>query len=131
MLYEDGRKVDLRGAETWLSNRSAFSTTLDKTSTYVLVAKNRKGKTTRRKLTVKVAAPQKANSTISVTIIGTYKKYASEIGVFESVSGRRGKFLFKKPVTTVRDHREGRESTIYRSKFTLAPGKYFIVPKGG
>lgn len=86
-----------------------------------------------------VAASQETNCTILVTITGTYKKYADVIGVYESVSGKRGKFLFKRSVKTIRDHRktirdhrQGREAfPIYQSKFTLAPGKYFIVASGG
>ncbi|MCP4253537.1 MAG: hypothetical protein GY775_09015 [Candidatus Scalindua sp.] len=71
MLYEDGRKLDLRGAETWLSNRGNYSSTIDSKSTYVLVAKNRKGKTTRsRKITVKVASTTKGTCTITGRLYG-------------------------------------------------------------
>jgi hypothetical protein len=72
---------------------------------------------------------------IGVTITGKYRQYSESVGIFESVSGKRGKFLFKQPIMTkkVRDHRKGKKGVriTSQSQISLPAGRYFIVPSGG
>lgn len=85
-----------------------------------------------KRVKVKKGTTTSGECTILVTVTGTYSKYTDEIGVFKSVSGKRGDFLQKYPVNTVRDHRKGKQAQPRQeSRMTLAAGKYFIVPSGG
>lgn len=65
--------------------------------------------------------------TVVVLVSGIYSKYTDAIGAFKSVSGKRGDFLQKYPVSI---YKSGKQ-VWYRSRMTLAAGEYFIVPSGG
>lgn len=71
-----------------------------------------------------------SSCTVMVTMAGQYGRYGDEVGIFESQSGKRGRFLSRKPFTTVRDHRE-RDGDYRRARLTLTPGTYVIWPTCG
>lgn len=134
-LYEDGREIEGRfqlsnGEYGWpLSLERGFKTQYDRNSIYKLVATNNHGKASK---TLDVKMVDEGNCRVTVSITGQHAQFTDAVGVLQIEPGRPDKFLFKSPVSTVRDHRENKDPAPYkRSIITLPPGEYFLVPTGG
>jgi hypothetical protein len=85
-----------------------------------------------KRVKVKKDPTTSGKCTILVIVTGTYSKHTDAIGAFKSVSGKRGDFLQKFPVNTVRDHRKEKQAQpSQQSRINLAAGEYFLVPSGG
>ncbi len=118
-----------------LSMNGALQETLDSSMTYKLVALSKTGRTS-KSLDVIVerdeAAAEGGDCAVTVSITGKYGKFTDAVGVFRARAGDLGDFLLKSPVRTTRDHRtKGGVTSSQRSRMTVPPGEYFLVPSGG
>jgi len=133
-LFDDVGEIMSRieltnGRYGWpLAMNNEMQESLNKSTTYKLVATSKAGSVSK---SFKVTVVEKSCPVI-VSITGKYGKHTDAVGVFQVKSGSTDKFLFKRPVNTVRDHRKGKNTTPYqKSNITLPPGKYSLVPTGG
>lgn len=143
-LYDAYGEIESRivlpsGKLGWpLSMNGELSEVLSEATTYKLVATSKIGSaSTSFAVTLAQVAEEKPPAAdescrATVTITGIYGKFTDAVGVLEAQSSGPGKFLFKSPVSTVRDHRKSGAATVYqRANVTLPPGAYFLVPVGG
>lgn len=106
-----------------LSMPGAFTTGINKTTTYKLVAIGKSGRVTK---SVKVYVTNKKCKLI-ISVTGVYNKHTDGIGIYKVTRNGVNKFLFKSPVSQI--NRQGQIS--YWSTIKLPIGSYFLAPYGG
>lgn len=100
---------------------------LNKSVTYRIVATNQAGSVSK---SFEVNVVDKSCKVV-VSITGTYSKSTDAVGVLRVIAGIPDKFLYKSPVSTVRDNRNGKNDQYQKASLTLTPGVYHLVPVGG
>lgn len=146
-LYDDHGELESRivlpsGKLGWPpSMNGALQESPGKTTTYQLVAISKTGKTSKSlDVTVEGAVvaeeegqeATKKDCRVIVSIRGKYGQFTDAVGVFRGSGAGTGEFVFKSPVTTAHDRRAGADASAYqRSRLTVPPGVYRLVPSGG
>jgi len=132
-LYDDVGEIESRielsnGTYGWpLAMNGEMKETLNKSTTYKIEATNQAGSVSK---SFEVNVVDKS-CTVVVSITGTYSKSTDAVGVLQVISGSPDTFLYKSPVSTVRDHRNGKNAQYQKASLTLSPGEYHLVPVGG
>lgn len=133
LLFDDVGEIESgievsKGTYGWpLELNGEVTETLNKSVAYRLVATNKAGSVSK---SYRVAVEEKSCKVV-VSISGTYSKSTAAVGVLQVISGSQDKFLFKSPVSTVRDNRDGKKAQYQKASITLTPGEYNLVPVGG
>lgn len=118
-----------KGNYGWpLQMAGEFQESLNKSETYKLVATGKGGSVTE---SFAVTVEEKSCPVV-VTVTGKLSEFTEHIAVYQVLSRNSKEFLFKKPVSAVRDNREGKDgATFQRTRLTVPPGDYFFAASGG
>jgi hypothetical protein len=132
-LFDDVGEIESRielsnGTYGWpLEMNGEMKEALNRSVAYRIVATNEAGSVSK---SFKVTVVEKSCKVV-VSITGTYSKSTAAVGVLQVIAGNPDKFIFKSPVSTVRDHRDGKKAQYQKASITLTPGEYNLVPVGG